>query len=72
MSYVGFDAEEQIANAEFITYCFNLQQKYDIGMLEITVKTLASILEQLDSCRLSINMKIENAENVLTKIKKQK
>jgi len=60
-----------VDNAEFIAYCFNLQQKYDIGMFEIAVKTLASLLEELDGCVLpsSINMEIENAENVLTKIK---
>ena len=65
--------DEAKANAEFITYCFNLQQKYDIGMLEEAVMRITSLLEELDSCSLltSMNNEIENTEKLLSKIKKQ-
>ena len=61
-----------IEDAEFITYCFNLQQNYNIGMMEEAVKTLASLLEELYSCSLptSMNYEIEQSEKLLSKIKK--
>lgn len=66
------DRNEAEANAEFIAYCFNLQQKYNIGMLEEAVKTLASLLEELYSFSLptSMNYEIEQSEKLLSKIKK--
>lgn len=38
-------AEEAKANAEFITYCFNLQQRFDISKLEEVVEFLSDITE---------------------------
>lgn len=36
-------------NAEFICFCFNLQQKYDIGLLSVAVDQLQKILDYWDS-----------------------
>lgn len=46
--YQGFDLdgtkEEAVGNAEFICFCFNLQQKYDIGLFEKLVVFLEDAL----------------------------
>ena len=49
-------SEEAKANAEFITYCFNLQQKFDIGMLE----ELVSVAHK---CGYSMHGSQEEAES---------
>ena len=36
--------EERKDNTEFIAFCFNLQQRYDISKLEETVNTLEELL----------------------------
>jgi len=64
------------ANAEFITYCFNLQQKYDIVCLEEAVKCLESVKGLLDECislaHHSPRIKAsEKVEILINKIKKQ-
>lgn len=58
--------EEAHENALFMTYCFSLQQKYDIGCLE-------SIIDGLDliSGIHSESVSSQLARQLLNKIKKQ-
>ena len=52
--------------AEFITFAFNLQQRYDISKLEETVELLERLLEQ-NMCSVSGD---ELIEQLLKEIKK--
>lgn len=37
------EKDEAIANANFIKFCFDLQQKYDIGLFEELIKAVENI-----------------------------
>ena len=63
---LGFKNKEQ--NAEFIAYCFNLQQRFDIGKLEEAIKLLDFIFDR-DICDVRTDKKLNL---LLTKIKKSK
>lgn len=60
-----YEIQPDRSNAEFIAYCFNLQQRFDISKLEEAV-------ELLEICSNSnvINHYHERIEHLLTKIKK--
>ena len=63
--YTGFNSpdtiEEAKANAEFITYCFNLQQKYDISKLEEAIEIIESSAELLNLFASKIGVCTEDA-----------
>ena len=58
-------AEEAKANAEFIAYCFNLQQRFDIGKLEEMVEFLEEIRRSVIPIRF-----INKSKDLLAKIRK--
>ena len=55
-------------NAKFICYCGNLQQKYDIGLFEETVRLLDYLVEN-NMCSV---MGDDAISELLTKIKQNK
>jgi len=63
-------------NAEFICFCFNLQQKYDIGLFEETVELLSTLTEKFDYKKQSIYSfamnDIDKAKSLLLKLKQNK
>ena len=48
LCFCAEDRNESEENAKFIAYCFNLQQKYDIGYMEKAVEILNSNSELLN------------------------
>ena len=64
---------ESEENAEFIAYCFRIQRKYKISMLEEAVKQLEILTEKFDYKNQSIYTfamdDIDKAKAILTKIK---
>lgn len=65
-SFVGVKTRH---DAEFIAYCFNLQQRYDISRLEEAVKAIENIsFSKKDN--YSLKMAIYEAEQLLKEIKK--
>lgn len=63
---VDCSGDNTYANAEFIAFCFNLQQRYDISKLEEAVKLFERLLEQ-NMCSISGDQAIEQ---LLKQIKK--
>lgn len=75
--YQGFDLdgtkEETHANANFIAHCFNLQQKYDIGLFEETVSQLQQILDYWDSGNFTRDpLMLGNTRRILSELKQNK
>ena len=69
---VDVNIDEERANAEFIAFCFNLQQKYDILKFEECVLLLEKQLDYLDA---GINISVDSVlhdkiEQLLKQIKK--
>ena len=61
-----YNFKDQKQNAEFIAYCFNLQQRYDISKLEEAVKLFELLLEE-NMCSIAAD---GNINNLLNHIKK--
>lgn len=56
--------------AEFIAFCLNLQQRYDISKLEEVVKTLDEIKSMCDGNMTNENNIWHKCNNILKQIKK--
>lgn len=55
-------------NAKFICYCGNLQQKYNIGLFESTIRLLEHLVEN-NMCSIAGDDLIEEHLNVVTQNK---
>ena len=64
---IVYEPDGKTVNAEFIAYCFNLQQRFDIGKLEEAIKLLDFIFD-IDICDVRTDKKLNL---LLTKIKKK-
>lgn len=70
-----YEPEANMQNAEFIVYCFNLQQRFDVSKLEEAVKALENskqVIESLISSKRIVNLDEALAyyQQILTQIKK--
>jgi len=57
---------ESMENADFILFCGNLQQRYDISKLEEAVKLFELLLEE-NMCSIAADGKINNLLNHIKK-----
>jgi len=68
----SIDADK--SNAEFIAYCFNLQQRFDISKLEESVKMLEKVFNMCDMLRFPTEGELKHTKikthELLTQIKK--
>jgi len=62
-----------VGNANFIASCFNLQQKYDIGLFEETISSLQEVLDYWDSGNFTRKKDMwDRMRSILTKVKQNK
>jgi len=65
--------DEYHDNAKFISFAFNLQQKYDIGLLSVAVDQLQKILDYWDSGNFTRDpLMWSNTREVIKAIKQNK